>query len=68
MSIHIYGKDGCTDCERSKLLCQMQSPVSITTRWVPISRGQLHTEVGSPVRSLPQIFIQGDAALISVAT
>ena len=67
MHIHIYGKDGCTDCEKSKLLCQMQSlDFHYHTVGADISVDELHAKVGTPVRSLPQIFIQGDATLTHI--
>lgn len=63
MQVIIYGKDGCVECDKSKLLCQMQS-LAFTCHTVgqDISVDELHAKVGAPVRSLPQIFIQqGDA-------
>ncbi len=67
MSIHIYGKDGCVNCEKSKLLCQMQSlDFHYHTVGADISVDELHAKVGTPVRSLPQIFIQGDATLTHI--
>lgn len=63
MHLIIYGKDGCTDCDKTKLLCQMQSiAFSYLTVGTDISVDALHTKVGTPVRSLPQIFIQRDDA------
>ena len=63
MHIHIYGKDGCVNCEKSKLLCQMQSlDFHYHTVGADISVDELHAKVGTPVRSLPQIFVhRGDA-------
>jgi glutaredoxin len=61
MQVIIYGKDGCVECDKSKLLCQMQS-LAYTCHTVgeDISVEALHAKVGAPVRSLPQIFIHRD--------
>ena len=61
MQVIIYGKDGCVNCDKSKLLCQMQSiHYACYTVGADISVEDLHAKVGTPVRSLPQIFIHRD--------
>ncbi|MFV0678934.1 glutaredoxin domain-containing protein [Ottowia sp.] len=59
MQVIIYGKDNCTDCNKTKMLCQIQS-VTFEYRTVgqDISADELQAKVGQPVRSLPQIFVQ----------
>lgn len=59
MQIIIYGKDNCVNCDKSKLLCQMQSlHYQYHTVGSDISVEQLWQKVGQTVRSLPQIFLQ----------
>ncbi|MDE2407554.1 MAG: hypothetical protein KGL91_06810 [Xanthomonadaceae bacterium] len=67
MHVIIYGKDGCAECDKSKLLCQMQS-LAFTCHTVgrDISVDELHAKVGTPVRSLPQIFIQREGSIAYV--
>lgn len=62
MEVIIYGKDGCTDCDRTRMLCKIQSiPFRYRTVGTDISMDALQAKVGRPVRSVPQIFIrQGD--------
>lgn len=61
MQVIIYGKENCADCERSKMLCQIQS-IDFQYQAVghDISAEELQSRVGQPVRSLPQIFIDRD--------
>ena len=63
MQVIIYGKDNCTECNKSKLLCQMQSiRFQYLTLGQDISVEDLRTKVGQPVRSLPQTFIEREGA------
>lgn len=59
MEIIIYGKDGCTQCDKARMLCQIGS-LAFDYRIVgaDISVPALQAKVGQPVRSLPQIFIR----------
>ncbi|MBV2208582.1 MAG: hypothetical protein KUL77_03335 [Thermomonas sp.] len=58
MKIIIYGKDNCINCDKTKLLCQMQSlDYQYHTVGSDISIEQLWNKVGQTVRSLPQIFL-----------
>ena len=57
----IYGKEGCGDCAKAKLLCEMKSvKFSYLTLGKDNQTDELHARVGSNVRSLPQIFINRD--------
>ena len=59
MEVIIYGKDGCTNCDKTRMLCQIQSiPFQYLSVGSDISADALQAKVGQPVRSLPQIFIQ----------
>jgi glutaredoxin 1 len=63
MQIIIYGKDNCTECNKSKLLCQMQSiRFQYLTLGQDISVEDLQAKVGQPVRSLPQTFIEREGS------
>ena len=58
MEVIIYGKAGCTNCDKTKMLCQIQSiPFQYHTVGDDISIDALQDKVGQTVRSLPQIFI-----------
>ncbi len=67
MQVIIYGKDNCINCDKSKMLCQIQS-IDFLYQSVgsDISVDELHAKVGGVVRSLPQIFIQRDAGITLV--
>lgn len=63
MNVTIYGRDGCTSCNKAKMLCEMKS-VNFDYLTVPddISAEQLRERVGNNVTTLPQIFLnQGDS-------
>jgi glutaredoxin 1 len=61
MEVIIYGKEGCTDCDRTRMLCQIQSiPFQYHAVGTDISMDALQEKVGQPVRSVPQIFIRQD--------
>ncbi len=63
MEIIIYGKEGCTLCDKTRMLCQIQSlPFQYHTVGSDITVDALQAKVGEPVRSLPQIFVQRDGA------
>ncbi len=67
MEIIIYGKDNCPNCDRTRMLCQIQSiPFQYHSVGTDISVAELQARVGQPVRSLPQIFIQQAAGLTHV--
>ena len=67
MQVIIYGKDGCSNCDKSKLLCQMQSiAFQYQTVGTDISVDELHAKVGTPVRSLPKIFVHREDAITHV--
>ncbi len=58
MEIIIYGKDGCVNCDKTRMLCQIQSlPFKYHTVGADITVDDLQAKVGQPVRTLPQIFI-----------
>lgn len=62
MKVIIYGKDGCVNCDKAKMLCQIQS-LSFEYHKVgtDIEAEDLNAKVGFNVTNLPQIFIeQGD--------
>ncbi len=61
MSVVIYGKEGCVDCNKAKLLCQMKSvEFEYLTVGSDISLEKLAEEVGQQVSSVPQIFMLKD--------
>ncbi|MBV2162729.1 glutaredoxin domain-containing protein [Comamonas nitrativorans] len=61
MEVIIYGKAGCTNCDKTRMLCQIQSlPFQYLTVGEDISAEALQEQVGQPVRSLPQIFLRND--------
>lgn len=61
MSVIIYGKDGCTNCNKAKMLCNIKS---IDYKYLTVGRDitveQLQEQVGTNVTTLPQIFIMSD--------
>ena len=59
MKVIIYGKDGCVNCDKAKMLCQIQS-LSYEYHLVgkDIEVEQLNAKVGFDVTNLPQIFIE----------
>ncbi|MGP1683636.1 MAG: hypothetical protein ACTS8S_15065 [Giesbergeria sp.] len=63
MEIIIYGKEGCTLCDKTRMLCQIQSrPFQYLTVGSDITVEGLQAKVSEPVRSLPQIFVQQGGA------
>lgn len=67
MEVIIYGKDNCTDCNKSKLLCQMQSiAFQYLSVGQDISVEDLQAKVGQSVRSLPQTFIKRNGTVAYV--
>ncbi|HRF20991.1 hypothetical protein J1777_12435 [Comamonas denitrificans] len=61
MEVIIYGKAGCVNCDKTRMLCQIQSlPFQYLTVGEDITAEALQEQVGQPVRSLPQIFVRTD--------
>lgn len=61
MEVIIYGKAGCTNCDKTRMLCQIQSlPFQYLTVGEDITTEALQEQVGQPVHSLPQIFVRND--------
>lgn len=59
MQVIIYGKPNCPNCDKTKMLCQIQSlDYKYLTLDQDYSVEQLTELAGGPVRALPQIFIQ----------
>lgn len=59
MKVIIYGKDRCSQCDKARLLCQMQSlEFEYHHVGADISVEALEQLVGRPVRAVPQIFLQ----------
>lgn len=62
MQVKIYGRtEGCKFCTRAKTICQMNE---FDMEFIDIDEAQLsiqdlHDICGSPVRSIPQIFVDG---------
>lgn len=62
MEVIIYGKPGCVNCDKTRMLCEIQSlAFQYRTVGADISVEALSAQVGQAVRSVPQIFIE-DAA------
>lgn len=67
MLVIIYGKDNCVECNKARMLCQIQSiGFEYRTVGLDISAQDLQAKVGQPVRSLPQIFIQPGGATAAI--
>ena len=61
MEVIIYSKAGCVNCDKTRMLCQIQSlPFQYLTVGEDITAEALQEQVGHPVRSLPQIFVRTD--------
>lgn len=59
MQVIIYGKPSCPNCEKTKMLCQIQSlDFKYLTLDQDYSVEELNELAGGPVRALPQIFIK----------
>ena len=60
MQVEIYGIPGCKPCANSKQLCEDNN---IEYRYFEVGKDvdhmQLNEKVGQPVRSVPQIFVDG---------
>lgn len=64
MKVIIYGKDPCSNCDKARLLCQMQSlAFEYHHVGIDISIEDLQQQVGHPVRTVPQIFIDRGGAV-----
>lgn len=61
MKALIYGRPGCTFCEKAKVLCKMKG-IDFTYQVVgeDIQKEQLEEMVGNPISSVPQIFVNSD--------
>lgn len=58
MKIEIYGKDNCPNCVKAKNLCKLKSLYfDYFTFGVDYTKEELENKIGSPVTSVPQIFI-----------
>ena len=67
MEVIIYGKAGCVNCDKTRMLCQIQSlPFQYLTVGEDITAEALQEQVGQPVRSLPQIFVHREDAITHV--
>lgn len=67
MDIIIYGKDGCPNCDKARMLCQIQSlPFNYQTVGTDISVEALQAKAGQHVRSLPQIFLQTAESIVHI--
>lgn len=63
MQVIIYGRDNCTNCDKTKMLCQIKS---IAFHYLAVGSDitveELHDKIGHRTTSLPQIFLaQGEA-------
>lgn len=64
MKVIIYGRDNCTNCDKTKMLCQIKSiDFDYYTVGNDISVDELQTKVGHRATSLPQIFIAQNEAI-----
>lgn len=57
----IYGKNGCQYCTQAKTVCEIRD---LDHQYLNLNSGdyelsQLEELVGAPVRTLPQVFIDG---------
>lgn len=58
MEIVIYGKPGCVQCDKARMLCQIQSlPFQYLTVGSDVTAESLEARLGQAVRSLPQIWV-----------
>ncbi len=61
MKVIIYGADACPNCDKTRMLCQIQSlDFDYHTVGSDISIEELEAQIGTRVRSLPQIFLARD--------
>lgn len=58
MKALIYGRPGCTFCEKAKVLCKMKG-IEFDYKVVgdDIQKEKLEEMVGAPISSVPQIFV-----------
>lgn len=64
MEVIIYGAPGCVNCDKTKMLCQIQSlAFQYLVVGQDVSQDELQAKVGQEVsvRSLPQIFVRNDS-------
>ncbi|HNU11557.1 MAG: hypothetical protein IT500_17375 [Rubrivivax sp.] len=59
MKIVIYGKDACSDCDKAKMLCRIQS---LDFEYHELDEddalARLSARIGAPVRRVPQVFVE----------
>lgn len=61
MKATIYGKPGCPNCDKAKMLCMTKGiPFEYKQVGIDIDIDQLQEMAQTPVRSVPQIFISAD--------
>lgn len=63
MLVEIYGKEGCSFCEKALTFAKTKSNFSI--EYVDLTKGDasvsdLVERVGVPIKSVPQIFVDGE--------
>ena len=57
----IYGTPNCSYCARAKEICEINNlPYTYKTVKVDVTVEQLTEMVGSPVKTVPQIFMSND--------
>ena len=63
MKVIIYGKTGCNDCQKAKLLCDMRS---LDYQYLQLGEDYSLDELPSSVKSMPLIYIKehGDLRVI----
>ena len=61
MKALIYGRPGCTFCEKAKVLCKMKG-IDFDYKLVgdDIQKEQLEEMVGTKISSVPQIFLTAE--------
>lgn len=61
MKAIIYGKPGCPNCDKAKMLCTTKGiAYDYKQVGIDIQVEQLQEMAGGPVRSVPQIFLMED--------
>lgn len=61
MKALIYGRPGCHYCEKAKTLCKIKGiPFDYKVVGDDIQKEQLEEKVGTPISSVPQIFLTAE--------
>lgn len=61
MKALIYGRPGCHYCEKAKTLCKIKGiPFDYKVVGDDIQKEQLEEMVGTPISSVPQIFLTAE--------